>query len=141
MENEKWLRVRHIEMSKQRGSSNKLGDGLAEDGWIWQEARRTYFTKRIRTSRISFQELPETGSLYVDMGGTNEVPNWESTCPLLYFFRKEGIVSDDDQRIILKTEFMPLKNSGCPTRFSFMEVSEPEGLFFGDDDVSDFCPE
>jgi hypothetical protein len=32
-----------------------------------------------------------------------------------------------------------LKSNGCQPGFSFYDVSEPDGLFFGDEDVSDGC--
>ena len=89
-----------------------------------------------------FSRMVKQGILYADLQGTEVVPNWESTCPYLYFFPMRGTsIPEDEERTILKAEFKRLSDNGCPSRSSFYEVCEPDGLFFGDHEVSYFCPD
>lgn len=89
-----------------------------------------------------FSRVVDKGYLYADLQGTEIVPNWDSTCPYLYFYPTQGTsISDDEKRTILKSEFLRLKDNGCPARFSFYDVCEPDGLFVGDDEVSNHCPD
>ena len=87
-----------------------------------------------------FSRTIDKGILYADMQGTEVVPIWDAPCPYLYFYPKNGTtVSADEKRVILKTEFVRLKEGGCQPRFSFYDIHEPDGLFCDDQDVSDWC--
>lgn len=84
-----------------------------------------------------FSRKLDLGYIYADLRGTEEVPIWSDQAPLLYFFAAGGTsVTEEDQRTMLKAEFKRLRDADCRPRFSFYATSEPEGLFFGDDEVS-----
>ncbi|MGA2663948.1 MAG: hypothetical protein ABSF83_03305 [Nitrososphaerales archaeon] len=87
-----------------------------------------------------FSRGVQEGVLYADLQGTEVVPIWDAPCPYLYFFAHvDTHVSKDEERRILKAEFKRLSDNDCPARSSFYQVSEPDGLFFGDDEISDQC--
>ncbi len=84
-----------------------------------------------------FSRKVNHGYIYADLRGTEIVPIWDDPVPLLYFFAGQGeSVPEEEERTILKDEFKRLRDADCRPRFSFYATSEPEGLFFGDDEVS-----
>ena len=84
-----------------------------------------------------FSRMVDHGYMYADLRGTDEVPIWDDPVPLLYFFAVKGkTVAEEDERMILKDEFKRLRDAECRPRFSFYATSEPDGLLFGDDEVS-----
>ena len=65
------------------------------------------------------------------------MPIWADPVPLLYFFAAPGkSVPEEEERRILKEEFKRLSDADCRPRFSFYATSEPDGLFFNDDEGS-----
>ena len=84
-----------------------------------------------------FSRRVDHGYIYADLRGTEIVPVWDDPVPLLYFFAGQGRpVLEEEERTILKDEFKRLRDADCRPRFRFYATSEPEGLFFGDDEVS-----
>lgn len=71
-----------------------------------------------------FWKAGEAVSFYADMRGTDEVPIWEDTRPLLYQFQKEGTeLSDEASARLLSAEQGRLFRLGLRTRFSFYRES------------------
>jgi len=84
-----------------------------------------------------FSRKVDHGYIYADLRGTEIVPIWDDPIPLLYFFARQGeSVPEEEERTMLKDEFKRLRDADCRPRFSFYATSEPEGLFFGDNEVS-----
>lgn len=84
-----------------------------------------------------FSRKVDPGYIYADLRGTEIMPIWDDPVPLLYFFAGQGkSVPEEEERTMLKDEFTRLRDADCRPRFSFFATSEPEGLFFGDDEVS-----
>ena len=84
-----------------------------------------------------FSRKVDHGHIYADLRGTEEVPIWNDPVPLLYFFAGQGkAVPEEEERTILKEEFKRLRDADCRPRFSFYATSEPEGLFFCDEETS-----
>ena len=68
------------------------------------------------------------------MRGTDEVPIWEDPTPLFYWkFVNEGEKYPDwkKRRILVKKMNRLKEDFDVPTRLSFFEECEPDGLFFG----------
>ena len=101
----------------------KSGRLIESQGYAESGAKPNLFFRKI-----------ETGVLYADMRGTDIVPIWDDTRPMLYFFPTNPPMNDDERRSILKPEFARLKVAGCEPRFSFYETSEEGGLFVDDPD-------
>jgi len=102
------------------------GKKLESLGYVELSHKQNLFSRRI-----------DHGFIYADLRGTDILPIWDDPVPLLYFFAAERIsVPKEEERTILKDEFKRLRDADCRPRFSFYATSEPEGLFFGDYEVS-----
>jgi len=86
-----------------------------------------------------FYRRTDKGTLYADLRGTEEVAIWDEPCPMIYFYPTDANMPDDEKRKILKSEFIKLKSNRCEPRVSYMEVMEPDGLFFGDEEIDCDC--
>lgn len=89
-------------------------------------------------------------TFFASMRGTSVIPIWEDTRPLFSWKVNDEFACSKDHtgihhqdapcptkfrlRELLKAEMRRLAKVGIRTRLSFYEDSEPEGLFFGDED-------
>ncbi len=65
-------------------------------------------------------------------------PIWEGPVPALCFSAGQGgSVPEEEERTVLKDEFERLRDAGCTPRSTFFATGEPDGPFFGDDEVSE----
>lgn len=117
--------------------SDQIWSRLVEIG---QRLGKVGYDESGRKPNLFYRKI-EGGVLFADLRGTEEIPIWDSPCPLLYFSSEDENLPDESKRPILKSEFVRLRTNGCEPRFSFHYVSEPDGLFFGDEEVSNNCPE
>lgn len=94
---------------------------LKEQGYIESKKKPNLFYKKI-----------DEGIIFADMRGTDIIPIWEDTSPLLYCNFGDDIPLWKQRRILNE------EKSKCKGRFSFYMDSEPDGLMFNDEEDG-FC--
>ena len=101
------------------GKLQIIGKALQESEWRESTKKPNLFYKKFGSLMV-----------FADMRGTEIVPIWEEPYPLIYASR-DG--EDWKRRRALRLATSELEALGVPTRYSFFETCEPEGLFFGEE--------
>lgn len=98
----------------------RYGGLLSHAGWKESKSKPNLFYK-------TFGKI----AVFADMRGTDVVPIWDNPYPLLYASSGE---KDWKRRRAIRYAVNELESIGVPYRFSFFDMCEPDGLFFGDED-------
>ena len=106
------------------GRLQKYGVALEESGWKESSRKPNLLFKKFRDVVV-----------FADMRGTEIVPIWEAPFPLLYTSKHDDSWK---RRRALRVAMHELDIRDIPSRFSFFDTSEPDGLYFGpEDELSD----
>ena len=116
---------------------NELYPGLRSRLWRYGAALERIGFKQSNEKPYLFRMPGSVGVVFADLGGTEVIPIWEDDSAYIH-----GKLECPDwrKRQIIKKVREHCHQADVPTRLSFYEENDPEGLFFAEYDKPDgFC--